>query len=82
MVQVYKTTTDPAGAIIGEGPLPMDFANRGEAVMFMQQYIALVFQHGRAGYQPAEACWWGCDETAELRLHRYRIDPLTDTATT
>ena len=73
MFDVRQTTLDATGKVLEDRDLFLAFGSRDEAAVFMQQYIGAAFQNGRGGYLPEGDCWWGCDESADTQLHRYRI---------
>jgi hypothetical protein len=69
---IVKTIVDAHGAVVSGGPLPVSFESEIEASAFLEHYLALVFAAGKCGHQ--DRYWWGCDETADLHLHRYTIE--------
>jgi len=74
MFRISKAVFDSAGLMVAQGSLPVGFDSRADATDFMERYLALVFAGGKSGYQRDDQSWWGCDDTAELELHRYRIE--------
>ena len=74
MVRISKAVFDAAGTIVARGALPLNFDTTADATDFMERYLALVFAGGKSGYQRDDESWWGCDDTLDLELHRYRIE--------
>lgn len=71
MICILKTVCDAAGVVVGGQALPLEFDTAAAARSFMDAYVSIVFEAGRSGYDPAGAYWWGCDETQDIKLHRY-----------
>jgi hypothetical protein len=75
MARVCKVVQNARGALVGYNELPLRFDTAAQAIQFMNWYVAAVFAGGKCGYQREGRYWWGCDDSSELELHRYAVDP-------
>ena len=73
VIEIIGTTTDHAGVAVRSAALPIRFADRGEAVTFLRNFMKLHYRNGYAGYDLDEDYWWGCANDHAFEVDRYVI---------
>jgi hypothetical protein len=74
MFHICEMVLDANGRLLSREELPYVFLDADTAGKFLDCFVEETFATGKSGYQREEECWWGCNDTTEIKLYRYTVE--------